>query len=119
MQPAAVGAVRRALRLLIAPACVIALAAGEIRADSVAAADAGAQEALRAAAQLVQQGRLEEADRQARLAMDDPETRAVACSVLGTIRLQQQRLDESAAFLREAIRLDANLLGAHINLAHV
>jgi tetratricopeptide (TPR) repeat protein len=84
-----------------------------------AAAAEDAHEALRAAAALVQQGRLDEADRQARLALDDPETRAVACSVMGTIRLQQQRLDESAAFLREAIRLDANLLGAHINLAQV
>jgi tetratricopeptide (TPR) repeat protein len=114
MQSASVGTVRRALRLLVT-ACVIALAGGEIRA--FAAADA--HEALRAAALLVQQGRLDEADRQARLALDNPETRAVACSVLGTIRLQQQRLDESAAFLREAIRLDANLVGAHINLAQV
>jgi tetratricopeptide (TPR) repeat protein len=132
MQSAAVGAVRYSLRLLIAAACVIALAGGEIRAwaddsadsaaDSIAsAADSitDAREALRAAAALVQQGRLDEADRQARLALDDPDTRAVACSVMGTIRLQQQRLDESAAFLREAIRLDANLLGAHINLAQV
>jgi tetratricopeptide (TPR) repeat protein len=114
MQSAAVGAVRYSLRLLT---CVLALVAGDVRAAAAAVEDA--HEALRAAAALVQQGRLEEADRQARLALDDPETRAVACSVMGTIRLQQQRLDESAAFLREAIRLDANLLGAHINLAQV
>lgn len=115
MQSAAVGAVRHSLRLLAICACVLALAAGVVR--TAAASDA--QEALRAAAVLVQQGRLDEADRQARLALDDPETRAAACSVMGTIRLQQQRIDESAAFLREAIRLDANLLGAHINLAQV
>jgi tetratricopeptide (TPR) repeat protein len=120
MQSAAVGAVRHSLRFLIAACVVFALAKGEIRtAAATAVAGLDAHEALRAAAALVQQGRLEEADRQARLALDDPETRAVACSVMGTIRLQQQRLDESAAFLREAIRLDANLLGAHINLAQV
>jgi tetratricopeptide (TPR) repeat protein len=121
MQSASVGAVRRALRLLAGVlaslACVLALAEGEIRADSDSQADA--HEALRTAALLVQQGRLDEADRQARPALDNFETRAVACSVMGTIRLHQQRLDESAAFLREAIRLDANLLGAHINLAQV
>ena len=44
------------------------------------------QAALQKAAPLVQQGRLDEADQQARLALADPETRAVAYSVLGTIR---------------------------------
>jgi tetratricopeptide (TPR) repeat protein len=116
MQPAAVDPVRRALRFLtLLLACVCAVGGGEIRAASAG----DAHEALRAAALLVQQGRLEEADQQARLALDNPETRAAAFSVLGTIRLQQQRLDESAAFLREAIRLDANLLGAQINLAQI
>jgi tetratricopeptide (TPR) repeat protein len=116
MQPAAVDPVRRALRFLtLLLACVCAVGGGEIRTASAG----DAHEALRAAALLVQQGRLEEADQQARLALDNPETRAVALSVLGTIRLQQQRLDESAAFLREAIRLDANLLGAQINLAQI
>jgi tetratricopeptide (TPR) repeat protein len=62
---------------------------------------------------------LEEADRQAQLALDDPDTRAVANSVLGTIRLQQKRLGESAKFLREAIRLEPRLVGAHLSLAQV
>jgi hypothetical protein len=35
---------------------------------------------------LVQQGKLGEADRQARRALADPETRAVAYSILGTMR---------------------------------
>jgi tetratricopeptide (TPR) repeat protein len=73
--------------------------------------------ALRKAADLVQQGHLEEADEQAQLALSDPSTRAVACSVLGTIRLQQQRLPESVKFLEEAIRLEPRLLGAHLTLA--
>jgi tetratricopeptide (TPR) repeat protein len=78
-----------------------------------------AREALQNAANLVQQGRLQEADRQTHLALSDPDTRAVACSVLGTIRFQQKRLGESAAFLQEAIRLEPHLLGAHLSLAEV
>jgi len=76
-------------------------------------------EALQRAVALVQQGRLEEADQQAQLALRDPDTRAVANSVLGTIRLQQKRLVESATFLREAIRLEPRLAGAHLSLAEV
>jgi tetratricopeptide (TPR) repeat protein len=76
-------------------------------------------DALQKAAALVQQGRLEEADQQARLALPDPETQAVAFSVLGAIRLQQKRLAESATFLRDAIRLEPHLIGAHLSLAQV
>jgi tetratricopeptide (TPR) repeat protein len=68
---------------------------------------------------LAQQGRLEEADQQARLALTDPETRAVAYSVLGTIRVQQKKLTESAALLQKAIRLEPHLVGAHLTLAQV
>src|SRR6266508_1874659 len=69
---------------------------------------AAAESPLQKAAALVQQGRLDEADRQAQLALADPRTRALACSVLGAIRFQQQRLPESARLLR-----------AHLNLAEV
>jgi tetratricopeptide (TPR) repeat protein len=80
---------------------------------------ADSREALQKAADLVQQGRLEEADQQAHLALSDPQTHAVACSVLGTIRFQQKRLPESASFLQEAIRLEPRLLGARLTLAEV
>ena len=77
------------------------------------------REALQNAASLVQQGRLDEADQQAQLALSDPQTRAVACSVLGSIRFQQKRLPESVRLLEEAIRLEPHLLGAHLTLAEV
>ena len=85
--------------------------AAELRAD--------AREALQKAVVLVQEGRLEEADQQAQLALSNPQTRAVAYSVLGTIRFQQKRLPESVDFLEKAIRLDPRLLGAHLSLAEV
>jgi tetratricopeptide (TPR) repeat protein len=77
------------------------------------------RDALEKAAELVQQGKLDEADQQARLALSDPQTRAAAYSVSGAIRLQQRRLKESATLLQEAIRLEPRLLGAHLNLAQV
>lgn len=80
---------------------------------------ADSREALQKAAELVQQGRLEEADQQAHLALSDPQTRAVACSVLGTIRFQQTLLPESVKFLEEAIQLEPRLLGARLTLAEV
>jgi tetratricopeptide (TPR) repeat protein len=83
------------------------------------AAFADAQEALQQAAALVQQGRLDDAARQAEVALADPEVRAGAYSVLGAIRLRQQRLDESARCLEEALRLDPGLRGAQLNLTHV
>ena len=58
--------------------------------------------ALQKAAALVQQGRLEEAEQQARLALADPETRAVAYSVLGAIRFSR-RTSTKAPVLRKAI----------------
>src|SRR6266699_5105692 len=80
---------------------------------------ADSREALQNAASLVQQGRLDEADRQARSALSDPSTHAIAFSVLGTIRFQQKRLPESVNYFQEAIRLDPHLLGARLSLAEV
>ena len=87
--------------------------------SSGATLGAQSHEALQRAAVLVQEGRLEEADQQAQQALSDPETRAVACSVLGTIRLQQERLEEGAELLEEAVRLEPRLLGAQLSLAQV
>jgi len=80
---------------------------------------ADSRQALQNAASLVQQGRLAEADQQARLALSDPSTHAIACSVLGTIRFQQKRLPESVNYFQEAIRLDPHLIGARLSLAEV
>ena len=39
--------------------------------------------------------------------------------MLGTIRFQQQRFDDSIVLFKKAIRLDDRLLGAHLSLAQV
>jgi tetratricopeptide (TPR) repeat protein len=77
------------------------------------------RQSLQTAALLVQQGRLDEAERHARLGLADPDTQAVAYSVLGTIRFQQQRLGDSIIFFKRAIRLDNRLIGAHLSLAGI
>jgi tetratricopeptide (TPR) repeat protein len=96
-----------------------ALLAGALLLCAFAPLQADAREALQRAAALVREGRLDEAEAQARLALADPETGAVARSVLGTIRFQQGRLDDSRRFLEEAVALDANLVGAHLSLARI
>ena len=75
------------------------------------------RQALRRAADLAQQGKLKEADKQAHLALPDPSTRAVAYSILGAIRLQQKRVAESIKFLQNAIQLEPQLIGARETLA--
>jgi tetratricopeptide (TPR) repeat protein len=76
-------------------------------------------EALQRAAALVREGRLDEGERALKNALTDPNTQAVACSVLGTIRFQQKRLAESVGFLEKAIALEPKLVGAHLSLAQV
>ncbi len=75
--------------------------------------------ALQNAATLARQGRLDEAEREARRALADPSTQAAAYSVLGTISFQQHRVDDSIVFLKKAIQLDAQLVGARLNLAEI
>jgi tetratricopeptide (TPR) repeat protein len=88
-------------------------------ADGAQSTRVDGREALKAAVALVQQGKLNEADAQAQRALTDPETRAAAYSILGTIKLQQNSLDASAKLLGEAIRLEPRLVGAQLSLAQV
>lgn len=74
---------------------------------------------MQKAASLVEEGKLDEADRMVQSALSDPKTRAAACSVLGSIRFRQNRLPESTELLKEAIRLQPHLLGAQLTLAQI
>src|SRR5918993_184352 len=109
-RPAGVATHVRVLAMLIAWLPVVTPARAQ-------PATVDGREALQAAVALVQQGKLDEADQQAKKALADPETRAVANSILGTIRLQQNRLDDSIRLLGEAIRLEPRLVGAQLSLA--
>ena len=73
--------------------------------------------ALQLAVQFVEEGRLDEAEREARQAISDPAALPVAYAVLGGVRLKQRQYPESIAFLEKALRLEPRLLGARLNLA--
>ena len=70
------------------------------------------------AARLLNQGQAEQAEVEARKALQDPPTRALALAMLGTIRLQQGKYDESTSFLTQALALNPNLVGARTSLGN-
>jgi tetratricopeptide (TPR) repeat protein len=74
---------------------------------------------LERAAELMGRGDLEEAERAAKLALEEPSDRAAASSILGTIRVYQKRFAEAREFLETAIQLNPRLVGARLNLGHV
>ena len=87
------------------------LVCGWVLVATPAVASSPAAEALQRAVALVQDGKLDEAAALAQTAIADRDARPVACSVLGAIRIRQQRYDEAARLLEEAIRLEPRLLG--------
>lgn len=73
---------------------------------------------IEAAAQLLNQGQPDQAEVEARQALRDPATRPLALSMLGTIRLQAGRYEESARYLKRALALNPHLVGARTNLGN-
>ncbi len=65
----------------------------------------------------MQEGNLELAETEAKLALNDPAGEAVALALLGSIRLQRQEYQAGASLLESAIKADPNLVGARLNLA--
>jgi tetratricopeptide (TPR) repeat protein len=72
---------------------------------------------IEAAAQLLSQGQMDRAETEARQALGDPTSRALALAMLGTIRLQQGKYLESTRFLNQALALNPHLVGARSSLA--
>ena len=71
---------------------------------------------IKAAAELLSQGRKEKAEAEARLALGDPTTRALALAMLGTIRMEEGKYPESTQFLTKALELNPHLSGAWTTL---
>ena len=72
---------------------------------------------LQRSVQLMQQGNLASAEAEAKLALEDPSSKAVALALLGSIRLQQGNYDEGTEFLESAVAANPGLVGARLNLA--
>ena len=70
------------------------------------------------AAQLLNNGDTEHAEAEARKALQIPSTRPLALAMLGTIRLQQGKNEESIKFLTQALGLNPKLVGARTTLGN-
>jgi tetratricopeptide (TPR) repeat protein len=71
---------------------------------------------IEAAVHFLNQGQVAQAEAEARQALPNPTTRALALSMLGTIRLQEGKYDESASFLNQALKRNPSLAGARTTL---
>jgi len=54
---------------------------------------------------------VQQAESEARLALDNPATRPLGLALLGTIRLQEGKYDESTTYLTQALALNPRLRG--------
>src|SRR6266403_1871271 len=73
---------------------------------------------IETAAQLLSQGQVQQAETEARLALDNPSTRPLGLALLGTIRLQEGKYDESTSLLTQALALNPRLVGARTTLGN-
>jgi len=73
---------------------------------------------IETAAQLLNNGDTEHAEAEARKALQIPSTRALALAMLGTIRLQQGKTEESIEFLTQALGLNPKMIGARTTLGN-
>ncbi len=74
---------------------------------------------LQAAAQLLEQGNLAQAESEARKLLTDAYTRPFAYALLGSIRLTQKNYAESASFFEKALQFNPRLIGSYISLGNV
>jgi tetratricopeptide (TPR) repeat protein len=70
------------------------------------------------AAHLLEQGQMQQAEAEARQALENPTTRALGFALLGTIRLQEGKYKESTGFLTQALALNPHLVGARTTLGN-
>ncbi|MBV9622476.1 MAG: tetratricopeptide repeat protein [Acidobacteria bacterium] len=73
-------------------------------------------EHIQTAARFLNDGQMAEAEAEARQALAGRNTRPLALAMLGTIRLQAGKYDESTNFLIQALALNPNLVGARTTL---
>ena len=71
------------------------------------------------ATRLLSEGQIDQAETEARQALENPSSRALALAMLGTIRLQQCKYEESTSFLTRALTLNPRLVGARTTLGNV
>src|SRR5437762_13013982 len=85
---------------------------------ALASAGFGQLNHMEIAANLLNKGQMGQAEAEARKALGNPTTRALAFAMLGTIRLQEGRYKESTSFLTQALALNPHLVGARTSLGN-
>jgi tetratricopeptide (TPR) repeat protein len=73
---------------------------------------------IEAATQLLNNGDTQHAEAEARKALQIPSMRPLALAMLGTIRLQQGKPEESIKFLAQALALNPKMIGARTTLGN-
>ena len=73
---------------------------------------------IETAAQLLNNGDNQHAEAEARKALQIPSTRPLALAMLGTIRLQEGKIEESIKFLTQALALNPKMIGARTTLGN-
>ncbi len=73
---------------------------------------------IETAAQLLSKGETAQAEVESRKALQSSSTRALALAMLGTIRLQQGKTEESTKFLVQALAVNPKLVGARTTLGN-
>jgi len=71
---------------------------------------------IQEAVSLLNQGDAAKAEAQARLALTSPTTKPLALAMLGTIRLQQAKYEQSVQYFNQALAFNPKLLGARTSL---
>lgn len=74
---------------------------------------------LERAATLIGSNQLAEAEVLLNQVLKVAPAEATALNLLGAVRAKQGRLDEAEAFFQRAVRSDASMVGAHMNLAYL
>jgi tetratricopeptide (TPR) repeat protein len=73
---------------------------------------------IETATNLLNQGKMDQAETEARQALKNPSTQALALAMLGTIRLREGKYGESENFLAQALARNPQLLGARTTLGN-
>ncbi|HKQ51617.1 MAG TPA: tetratricopeptide repeat protein [Pyrinomonadaceae bacterium] len=109
------GAVRTTIRctaIMLALVCALLVTAGAQEGNNRA-------EQLERAATLIGSNQLAEAERLLNQVLKVAPNEAAALNLMGALRAKQGRLDEAETLFTRAVRSDATLAGAHMNLAHL
>lgn len=109
----------RGAAMTAALVCLLVVASGASAQQNGRGSSNSRGEGLERAASLIAGERLAEAEQELNQILKVAPEEATALNLLGAIRAKQGKLDEAEALFTRAVRSDASLAGAHMNLAYL